>query len=108
MIRVYETDQGKTVSAESREAAEALAAQYNMGRIISAHQPVRGPQRMAEVFACWNSWAEREEFRGTLMDCAAAVYEDPNLTVLAVGDHGLRKLRPVERRALRRLLQSAG
>lgn len=87
-MMTYETDQGKTVSAESREAAEALAAQYNMGRIISAHQPVRRPQRMAE------------EFRGSLMDCAAAVYEDPNPTVLAVCDRGLR--------LARRLLQSAG
>lgn len=108
--KTYKTDLGRTITAESRQRAQMLAREYNMGRIVgTAPTPRRGATfSVASEYVAWDPLAEAEHARGHLHVVAEVANENPDLVVMAVGPRGLRKMNRVERNALKRLLSNAG
>lgn len=105
----YATDRGRTITAPTLEAAEALAAQYGMGTVTGKVAAAPKPARMAVTFVVMDDLTQSEEFRGDLEGAAQALYYGrDSLTVMALTARGYRALNRAEVTRLRQIMEDAG
>jgi len=101
----FETDLGKFVSAESRDEAAALAAQYGMGTVIRQCPDLkREPAKVrGGMFAAWCNLRQEAVVVGSLACAANAVYDDMELVVVYYGSGKPEKLNRAESAVVKRL-----
>ena len=106
-MATFQTTTGRTVTAATREAAAALAAQYGMGELVAS---VSRPRRQTGVFVLMDDLTQSEVARGSLEQVAQAWYEDEaqSPVLMVVTSRGTRPANTSELRRLAQMMEDAG